>query len=229
MCTDKIEVRKYVAKKGLSSILIPVLGEGYRSFDEIDFEKLPKSFVIKASHGCKMNYVVTNKSKLDKEKCEITIQNWLNTTYGTYSVEPHYKDIPHRIYIEEYLGEADKLVDYKFHCMNGIPRFVLTCSNRHSNGDRAMQVTRHLYDMEWNQLNGIVGNEENSYIEKPLHFEEMKEIATILSKDFKFVRVDLYEVEGKIYFGELTFTPAHCVFAHFTDEFIQNMGKYLDI
>lgn len=232
-CTDKYAVRQYIADKGLADILIPVYGEAYTDFDQIDFEALPDSFAIKATHGCKMNYLVPDKSMIDKERCRKEIQRWMNTTYGTYSMEPHYVNIPHRFYIEKYLSNADALIDYKFHCLNGEPRFVLVCSDRKGGGDKAMQVTRDLFDMNWRPIDEIVvmGDEKpgSGMLKRPVCFDEMVNIAQTLSADFKFVRVDLYELDGRVYFGELTFTPAHCVFPHFTEKFNREMGKLLQI
>lgn len=232
-CTDKYAVRKYVAHKGLSDILIPIYGGDYTRFEDINLQELPDSFVIKATHGCKMNYLVPNKSKFDSAQCEKEIHRWMKTTYGTYSVEPHYLTIPHRFYIEKYLENANQLIDYKFHCLNGKPEFVLTCSNRKSNGDRAMQVTLDLFDMTWNPIPEIrsAGLEVpgEGKLPKPANFNEMVRIAKILSEDFKFVRVDLYEIEGKVFFGEMTFSPAHCVFPYFSSEFDKEMGKLLQI
>lgn len=232
-CTDKYAVRQYIADKGLSDILVPIYGGAYTDFDEIDFDSLPDSFVIKATHGCKMNYLVPDKSRFDREDCRREVRRWLNTTYGTYSMEPHYYTIAHRVYIEKYLSRAEELVDYKFHCLNGEPRFVLVCSDRKSDGGKAMQVTRDLYDTHWQLIDEIVtmGDEKrgSGAMKKPERFEEMVSIARTLSADFKFVRVDLYELDGQIYFGELTFTPAHCVFPHFSDRFNREMGKLLHI
>ena len=232
-CTDKYAVRQYIADKGLSDILIPIYGGAYTDFDEIDFDSLPDAFVIKATHGCKMNYLVPDKSKLDREDCRREVRRWLDTTYGTYSMEPHYRTIPHRFYIEQYLSDAEKLVDYKFHCLNGKPYFVLVCSDRKNNGDKAMQVTLDLFDMDWKPIHEVVasGSEKpvNGTLKKPVSFEKMADIARMLSSDFKFVRVDLYELDGKVYFGELTFTPAHCVFPCFTEQFNRQMGKLLRI
>lgn len=232
-CTDKYRVREYVINKGLGNILVPIYGGCYTKFEDIDLMKLPNSFAIKATHGCKMNYLVPDKSKFDSEKCKKEIQRWMNTTYGTYSMEPHYINIPHRFYIEKYLEKADQLVDYKFHCLNGVPRFVMTCSGRKSTGDKTMQVILDLYDMNWNFIPEIISygvtHPGNGDLPRPENLDEMIQIAKTLSKDFKFVRVDLYELGGKVYFGELTFSPAHCVFPSFSEKFDLEMGKLLQI
>lgn len=231
-CTDKYMVRKYIVDKGLSDILIPIYGEAYTSFEEIDLNSLPNSFAIKATHGCKMNYFVPDKNKFDSEKCKKVIQRWMTTTYGLYSMEPHYMRIPHRFYIEKYLEKADQLIDYKFHCLNGEPRFILTCSDRKNDGDKKMKVILNLFDMGWNPIHEIVTSgleKPGEGLPKPEHFDKMVQIAKILSKDFKFVRVDLYELDGKVYFGELTFTPAHCVFPYFSKAFDLEMGRLLKL
>lgn len=232
-CADKYAVREYVRKKGLADILIPVFGEAWNRVEDVDFDKLPNCFVLKATHGCKMNYIVLDKDKLDIEKCKQEMQKWLDTTYGTFSVEPHYTCIPHRIYAEQYLQEANELVDYKFHCMNGQPQFVLTCSNRKSITGKAMQVTLDLFDMQWKSISALVSARAEvpgkGVVPKPKGFAEMVKIAQRLSEDFKFVRVDLYELEEKIYFGELTFSPACGVFPYFTKKFDTEMGRLLNI
>lgn len=232
-CTDKWAVRDYIRSKGFEDTLIETVGGPWTSFDEIDFDKLPDAFVLKATHGCKMNYFVPDKALLDKAACKKEVDRWLKTTYGRYSMELHYLKIPHRVYAESFLGDMKDLVDYKIHCMNGIPQFILTISDRKTNGDKAMQVMRNLFDTEWNPITGFVESEYkkegNEVTPRPKTLEGMLRMASILSADFKFVRVDLYEKDNKILFGELTFTPACGVFSHYTEEFITEMGKKLKI
>ena len=226
-CTDKYAVRQYVEDKGFADILVPLAGGPWSSVNEIDFQTLPDVFVFKTTHGCKMNYLVPDKTKLDKKKCMAEMSRWLQTTYGTYSMEPHYLKIPHRIYAENYLADADKLIDYKFHCMNGIPQFVLVCGDRVVT-EMGNDVSRHIFDMNWKPLVGLT-DETSDKIEKPEHLEQMIDIAKKLSADFKFVRVDLYDINGKVYFGELTFSPTNGVFSHYTQEFLDEMGARLKI
>ena len=132
-----------------------------------------------------------------------------------------------RIYAEEYLADADKLIDYKFHCMNGVPQFVLVCGDRVVT-EMGNRVSRHIFDMNWNHLSGLT-DETADMVEKPEHFNQMIEIARELSADFKFVRVDLYDINGRVYFGELTFSPTNGVFSHYTQEFLNEMGSKLVI
>ena len=223
-CTDKWAVRDYVKSKALDEILVPVYGSAYSAVTDLDFDNLPDQFVLKATHGCGMNLVCTNKKDIHPDEVLATLRQWLSTTFGTYSFEPHYEKIPHRFYIEKYLGDGDAMVDYKFFCFHGKPSFVEVCSNRKSG------LKLSLYDMEWNRIDAIT---EKRYtpeqLERPKSFERMKDIAEILSKDFVFVRVDLYHIEDKVYFSELTFTPATCVLANFKEDFLLTEGKKLTL
>lgn len=209
-------------------------GGPWTNVDEINFDSLPSSFVFKATHGCKMNYFVPDKNKLDIQECKKEMKRWLDTTYGTYSVEPHYAKIPHRIYAEQYLEEMTNLVDYKIHCLNGEPQFVLVITGRIIfKKDEPMKCTLDLFDIEWNPIPEIVkSNSEipgKGDVPKPENLDEMLHIAKLLAQDFKFVRVDLYNLHGKVLFGELTFSPACCVFPYFTDKFNKMMGDKLSL
>ena len=233
MCTDKYAVRDYVARKGYAQALLPLAGGPWERAEAVDFALLPDSFVLKATHGCKMNYFVPSKAELDAEKCRAEMARWLDTTYGTYSLEPHYLTIPHRIYAEAYLGDMSGLVDYKFHCLNGEPAFVLAMSDRQADGEKAMKVTIDCFDMQWNHLPVVCGAGSEvpgaGRVPKPKHFDEMTAMARKLSEDFAFVRVDLYEKDDRVIFGELTFSPATCVFPYLTEEFLLEMGEKLSI
>lgn len=228
MCTDKWAVRDYVAAKGYADTLVPVHGGAWTRVEDIPFDTLPDRFVLKAAHGCKMNYFCTGKSSFDEANCRQTLRRWLRTTYGRYSGEWHYFDIPHRIYCEQYLDDADKMVDYKFHCMNGIPQFILVCGSRRV-GEIGNEVSRSLYDMDWQPMAGLTDTEMGAPTPRPSQLDAMIEMAKALSADFRFVRVDLYEIEGKVYFGELTFTPTGGVFSHYTDDFLTQMGERLTL
>lgn len=232
-CTDKWEARSYVAEKGLEHILIPVHGMPVSSAEELDFSQFPNQFVLKATHGCRMNYICLDKEQMDPEACRKTVRQWLNTTYGTYSVEPHYRHIPHRAYCESYIGEAGQLVDYKIHCLNGEPSFILACKARSVEEGKGSSVAMYLYDTQWNPIDGLQNYRGHGpgtgSVSKPEMLDEMLSIARKLSEDFDFVRVDLYETGGKILFGELTFTPANGVFPSYKQELLESEGKKLSI
>lgn len=232
-CTDKWEVREYIKEKGLDEILVPVVGGVWNKIQDIDFKELPNEYVLKATHGCKMNYIVKDSKNLNKTNCITEMKSWLRTIYGKYSLEPHYYKIQPRIYAEKYLKDLNGLIDYKFHCINGNPEFVLVCSERKYSKNGKTMVTLDLYDMEWKPIFEVIASgmeiPGKGRVRKPAKFEEMKEIAKKLSRDFKFVRVDLYQIEDLVMFGELTFSPACGVFPYFTDKFLLEQGKKLII
>lgn len=233
LCTDKWEVREYIKAKGLEEILVPTYGGVYDDFEQIPFDTFPEEFVLKATHGCKMNFICNSDTKFDIDSCRRTVNKWLKKSYGSYSCEWHYLDIPHRVYCEKYLSLPKNLVDYKIHCINGIPEFILTCSNRKVGIDGKMTVELGLYDVNWNKLEGLCSYKAEIPAKEalpcPNNLKKMLEIAKILSQEFKFVRIDLYEIDDKISFGEMTFTPAACVFPYFTEEFLLEYGEKLVI
>ncbi len=223
-CTDKYAVRSYVEEKGLGDILIPLVGGPWINASDIDIDSLPERFVLKATHGCEMNYICKDKSRLDRNDLLNKAGQWLKEDYPRACIEPHYKLVPHRLYSEEFVGVLGDVVDYKFHCINGEPAFVLTCSNREDS------LKLNLYDLDWNPISGLQGAMRNERkIERPKNLKEMLEVAKTLSLDFDFVRVDLYEADEKIFFGELTFSPACGVLEYFTDSFVAKWGEVLHV
>lgn len=223
-CTDKFAVRSYIEEKGLGDIIIPLVGGPWIDASEIDLDALPKQFVIKATHGCEMNYICKDIANLDCADLIRKVTLWLKEDYPRACLEPHYRLVPHRIYAEEYLSGLDDVIDYKIHCINGEPVFILTCSNREDS------LKLNLYDLDWNPLNGIQGSKKNiAEINRPANLDRMIEVARILSSDFDFVRVDLYEQDEKVRFGELTFSPACGVLEYFTDSFVRQWGEVLHV
>ena len=233
-CSDKILVREYVKENGFADTLVPVFGTSYDNVENIPFNDLPDRCVIKANHGSKMNYFCNDKKLLDVKKCKKQLKKWLQMRYGSWSAEWHYLNIHPKIYIEHMLDDTDKMIDYKFHCMNGKPYFILVMSNRDATSHATMSMNIDLYDMNWENHNEFLcaSNLETpgkGNIQKPQNFERMVQMATTLSMDFAFVRVDLYEISGKLFFGELTFTPGAGLNPFLKDEFQQKMGALLDI
>lgn len=223
-CSDKYAVRKYVEDKGLGEILVPIYGDVYTSFADIDFDELPMKFVIKARHGCQMNLICTEKTKLNMDEACQTVNKWMFDGFNRSNIEPHYSKIPKGIIVEKYLENADAIKDYKIHCLNGHPEFILVCSER-TNGLRL-----NLYDLDWQPINKIIGKHKNTKeIIKPKCIDKMIEISKKLSEDFKFVRVDLYEIDGEVYFGEMTFTPDGGMLSYFSQDFDEEMGKRLKV
>ncbi len=200
--TDKVQVREWVKEKIGSEYLIPVLGI-YDSFDEIPFEELPDRFVLKTNHAAGWNMIVTNKKKFDKKYAKRKFDMWLSLDYAYIEAfEMHYSGIKPKIICEEYIeDETGALRDYKFLCFGGKPYYCWVDSERFENH------TRNIYDLEWN-LQPWRQKLDNyrEPIPKPKNFDKMVEIAGVLCAEFEHIRIDLYNVDGKIYFGETTFT-----------------------
>lgn len=201
---DKYEVKKHVANKIGSEYIIPTLGV-YDTFDKIDFNKLPDQFVIKCTHDSGGVVVCKKKSIFNIEEAKHKLVMSLNRNFYLFSREWPYKNVPRKIIVEKYIEDksGDELTDYKFMCFNGEVKCSFTCTDRFSNN---LKVT--FFDREWNMMPF-----ERHYprsetpIHKPKHYNEMLEIAEILSHGIPFVRIDLYEANDKVYFSEYTFFP----------------------
>ncbi len=219
-------VRKYLHEKKLDELLIPSLGL-YSSFDDIPFDKLPDSFVLKCTHASGWNEIVKDKNNWDKEAAKKKFNKWLKKDYGKLTTERHYSPIKPKIIIEEYVGEKDTLpTEYKIHVYNGKARYLYVVTGR------GKDIRYNHYLIDWTPFPGAQFNgwlETEKPLKKPNNLAEMARIAEKLAEPFPFVRVDLYDIDGKIYFGEMTFTPAKgtLIFDDDNADFIQ--GKWLDI
>ena len=204
-CADKYAVRDYLEQKGYGYLLNDLLGV-YEGVNDIKLKELPERFVLKGAHGSGFNVIVKDKSKLNWKQTKMMMNSWLHQNIAWGGREWVYMDMPRRIIAEKYLeDETGELRDYKFFCFNGKPQFMQLEVGRYTDHN-----TRNFYDMDWNLMpfGKELPHNPNIKIEKPQMFEEMKKIAEDLCQPFQFVRVDLYQVCGKIYFGELTFFPA---------------------
>lgn len=205
---DKVCVREYVKECGYGENLPKLYGTWERSAD-IDYDILPKAFVIKTNHASATNILVKDKNKIDKNKINKQLDTWLKWDYGYDTCQPHYSRIKPLILAEEFLIDEkgkDSLVDYKFYCVNGKPLYIIVYTDRIPNSH---DMKRTIYDMEWNLHQEFLGKcaIPGSDLEKPKSFDLMKEIAAKLSSNFPFVRIDFYEINQKPIFGEMTFTP----------------------
>ena len=204
-CADKFAVREYIQSLGYGHLLNDLLGV-YDRVQDIDFAALPDRFVIKAAHGSGFNIIVKDKSELNLRHTKRMLKSWLHQNIAWSGREWVYRNMPRRIVIEKYLeDETGGLRDYKFYCFNGEPAIMQLEVGRFTEHN-----TRNFYDMDWKLLpfGKELPHDPNIKVEKPEMFEEMKKIAADLCKPFQYVRVDLYQVGGKVYFGELTFFPA---------------------
>lgn len=199
---DKYEVRKYIAETIGEKYLIPLIGV-YDDVDKIDWDSLPNQFVLKCTHGSGYNIICKDKSKLNIKQVKRKLKLWMNTNYYWRGREWPYKNVKPRIICEKYMVDESgtELKDYKIFCFNGEPKIIQVDFNRF------IDHKRNLYDLRWNYIPLSIKypTDPNKNIEKPQRLEEMLKIAKILSKDYPHVRVDLYSIYDKIYFGEMTF------------------------
>lgn len=201
---DKYTVREFVRERVGENYLVPILGV-YDRFADIDIDSLPELFVMKATHGSGWNILVRNKGRVNWKKLRAKMDRWLRSDYcGVYG-EMCYKDLKGRIIIEEYLEDSEgPLKDYKFYCCNGKPLGLHVDINRF--GDHAYRI----YDAEWNEfVKKKRSRKSPPYIPMPDKLGEMLDVCQKLSSGFSYVRVDLYYANGRIFFGELTFTPGN--------------------
>lgn len=233
ICVDKYEVRSYIKSKGLDRILVPLLGV-YDRFDDIDFEKLPNSFVLKTTDGGGgLNVVIVDdKHSFRKETSKNEFDKW-QKRFKPGAVndgrEWAYSGIlKSRIVAEELLvnssNPAAGVEDFKILCFAGNPQYIIV------DKDRYINHKRNFYDINWNRVFVTTDHEQfEEFYPKPKNFESMLDVAKVLSSDFPFVRVDLYNIEGKIYFGELTFYPWTGYVQFNPDTFDFELGDCFDI
>ena len=225
-CAGRVGVREYIKEAGYDELLIKTYGV-FDKFEDIDFSKLPNQFAMKCSHGCAMNYICFDKNKINYEELKKKFNKWLNTNYGKKTLELHYSKIKPQIIIEELMLEDGKLpTEYKIHVFNGKAKNLYVVTSR------GIDIRYNNYYIDWTPFDGSQFNgwKKTDYpLKKPSNFDEMVHIAEDLGSKFPFVRVDLYNINGKIYFSELTFTPAKGTLILDDDKCDFEMGKWLDI
>lgn len=224
---DKYKVRSYI-KKVCPECNLPELYGKYENVEEIDFKALPKQFVIKTNNGCGSVIIVRDKSKINIRKINKTLNKWLKLDYGYINAQSHYLRIPKSIIIEEFLSDKEdstSLKDYKFWCFNGIPETCLVVSERNISKH---QYKLSQYDINWNNISYNIKKSFRSSenIEKPKNYETMLEYCKKITCNIPCVRLDLYNINGKIYFGELTFTSG---FGYYTVDFYNYLGSKFEL
>lgn len=236
--SDKYEVRKYIESLGLKDILTECYGVWERA-EDIDFNSLPDKFVLKCTHDCGSTVLVPEKSKMDKKKVVDFLNSHLAERYGYASCEPHYISIKPRVMAESLIDMGEDhnfssadIVDYKFRCTDGIVRYAIVTYGRsfESDGANTHESIVDLYDIHtWKPMRQYLVDVGAEYkdIPCPENLDKMIEISKLLSKDYPQVRIDLYNVHGKIYFGEMTFFAASGMNHSFTDEFQRIVGDMI--
>ena len=221
---DKYEAKKYVANIIGEEYIIPTLGV-YEKFDDINFEELPNKFVIKCTHDSGGIVICEDKNNFDYKEAKKKINKGLKSNFYYFSREWPYKNVKPRIIVEKYMEDniIGELIDYKSYAFNGECDYLMACYNRAKGNIKFLY-----YDREWHLIKNFsydgmkYGN--NIKIPKPKNLDKMFEFATILSKDIPFIRVDFYEANGMLYFGELTFYPS----AGFDDGRTKELEEYLN-
>ena len=208
---DKYKAREYVASKGLSDILVKLYGV-WDDTSLIDFSMLPNSFVMKTNHGCGDVMIVKDKAKIDEFLIREKFKEYLRKPYGYEAAEYHYLSIKPLVIAEELLVEdsnfSTSLIDYKFYVFHGEPQACAVFFNREIG---THNVSYALYDMNWNCIennNKHMLDPNGVFIPKPHTLDQMIDACHRLTKQIPFVRLDFYEVNNKLYFGEFTFTPS---------------------
>lgn len=233
-CADKYRMRDYVAKKQMSQYLPKLYGK-WDNPDDIDFDKLPERFVLKANNGCGTVKLVKDKKCIEKKSLIKELKNWLKEPYGYMGAQIHYMSIKPCIIAEEMIIQDDmlnnlsplSLVDFKVWCLAGKAEFTLITYDR---TDHSLSLD--LYDRNWNRCRDqiIVGShcivEEDKFFPKPMCLEEMYTIAESLAEPFPEVRIDFYISNRHPIIGEITLSTGY---GYFTEELYEYMGSKIDL
>jgi len=225
--SDKYAVREMVRNTIGEKYLIPLISingkDHFYSPDEIDFSKLPKSFVLKCNHGCGYNIIVKDKKTIDIKSVRKQLNTWLAENYAYINgLELVYRDIKPCIIIEKYIAINDDLPDYKFMCFSGEIKYVWCDQGRFTNHRRTV------FDPEYNPQTFTMGKFAPLLeLEEPENYYEMLQVVKKLCMDFTYVRVDLYNVEGRVYFGELTFSSGSGIEMPYSVEYDEILGSQI--
>lgn len=230
---DKVLVRDYVKEKGLEDILIPMIGT-WKDARDIDFDALPDKCVLKCNHDSGSVIIFDRSKGYDKREIVAELNNKLKIKYGYTGCEPHYNSIDPCILCEEFIDlDSDGLsttpIDYKVFCYNGEPDVIWIAYNR-----SAHSVEHESRDLEWNHRPEWEADHRHykkghGIIPCPKSLQQMLEAARILSHGFPQVRVDFYDVKGKLYFGEMTFTSNGGTMSFFSNEYQRHAGALIDL
>lgn len=216
---DKYEVRKYVESKGCKDILVPLVGV-WDSVKDINWKEVPEEFALKLNYGAGMNIICTDKNTLNIQKVESQLDRWINAPKSA-NFETHYNLINRKIICEEFIKDNNGIFpyDYKFICIHGEPICILTCTNRESG-----TPSDAVFTLDWKLLPHF-RKATSPNIKSPMNLDKMLKYARILAEGLDLVRIDFYDTEDKIYFGEMTLTPAGCLFHAWTQEALDELGE----
>jgi len=226
---DKYAVRQYIKDKIGEEYLIPLVGGPWKNFDEIDFDALPNQFVLKCTHDSGGLVICRDKSRLDRDAAREKISRCLKRNYYLSGREWPYKNVPPRIIAEQYMEDTEtrELRDYKFFSFDGATKIMYIATDRAS---KTKETKYDFFDMDFQHL-PFTNTHPNADTppEKPSAFNEMKELADKLSRGFPHVRIDFYEVNGKVYFGEITFFHNSGMIPFEPDEWDWILGSWIEL
>ena len=233
LCSDKVSVREYVKECGLENILNTFYGV-YDDATKINFDNLPEKAFIKTSHGSGTNIIWDKSIDFDKEKFIKQFNYSLNQNYYWQSREWNYKNIKPRIIVEKVFENKENrpLIDYRFLCFDGVVKLIFVdIETAAKDGSHSPYAKRNIYDKKFNYLDIKVSRDsfDKSMIIKPKNFDEMIKCAEKLASPFPFCRVDLYNIDGKIYFGEITFYPGGANQIVEPEEWEVKLGQWIDL
>ncbi len=221
---DKYQVRHYIKAVAGDSHLVPLLARVYRAAD-LNWDALPSAFVLKTNHGSGWNVLVPDKASADRAAINARLDHWLSRSYFPQHLESQYAPIKPCIIAEAYIGDPRTIPsDYKISCAKGVPLHI------QADYDRTGRHTRAFLDLDWRLMKGRDDCHSPEVAPpRPAGFALMLDLATRLSRPFPFVRVDFYEDNGRVYVGELTFTPASGLYFVEPPEFDLVLGHGIDV
>lgn len=231
ICADKYRVREYVRDRGLEHTLTKLYAV-YDRASEIEWEQLPPKAFLKTNHGSGFNVLWDRRRPIDTTRVQLMFEEALKFNYYWRQREWCYKDIPPKIIVEEVLDQEPFLVDYRFLCFDGKVKLIFVdIETADSDGGHNPRARRNVYDRDFNLLSVRVGREpfDASLVKRPDNLDEMVTYAETLAEPFPHCRVDLYNIDGKIRFGEITFYHAAGLQAISPDEWDIRMGSWINL
>lgn len=232
LCADKFRMREYVKKKGLEMLLPHNYGH-WQNANEIDYNKLPNGFVLKTTNGCGQVFIVKNKEDLDIKSTNKLLNQWMKIKYGFTDAQIHYSRIKPCIIAEELLigsqnPQSPFLTDYKVWCFHGKPECVLVVYDRDKSSQHGYRLA--VYDLNWINISNKVLIKGPHFggvdLPRPTTLSTMFDVAKKLSQDFAEVRIDFYEINGRLYIGEMTFSTGY---GYFSKEYYEYLGSKIDL
>ena len=222
---DKYAAKAYISKRVGDEYVVPTLGV-WNNVEEIDFGSLPQQFVLKWNHDSGGIVICKDKESFDIEFAKKRLDKRKDNNGYWYGREWPYKNVPHKIIAEEYLGE--NLQDYRFYCYNGVPKYIYTYTNESfEDGSKPEPTHCDIYDCNWTPMAFRQKSPPRGNVERPLGLEKMLDCAKRLSMDAPLLRVDFYQIGERVYVGELTFFPGSGLTKFIPEEWDSILGSWL--